>query len=250
MMMTTTSERIKLKESFSLAQDPARFPAPGLSDLRILVIDNYDSFTYNLVQYLGEISGTEIRVFRNDAITVAGIREEQPTHLVISPGPCTPDEAGISLEAIGALGGECPILGVCLGHQSIGQAYGGRVIRGEAPVHGKTSLIHHDCRTIFAGLPQPFVATRYHSLVLHRDLPPVLECSAWTQDGVIMGVRHSEFTVEGVQFHPESLLTAVGKDLLRGFLSRRKARWDDRSDGAESPRAVGPGPDCRRAGAA
>jgi anthranilate synthase/aminodeoxychorismate synthase-like glutamine amidotransferase len=226
MMMTLTSNRIKLKESFSLGQDQSRFPAPGLRDLCIVVVDNYDSFTYNLVQYLGEISGAEIRVFRNDAVSVAGIREERPTHLVISPGPCTPDEAGISLEAIAALGGEFPILGVCLGHQSIGQAYGGRVIRGAAPVHGKTSLIHHDRRTIFAGLPQPFVATRYHSLVLHRDLPPVLECSAWTQDGVIMGVRHREFVVEGVQFHPESLLTAVGKDLLLGFLSRRKARWD------------------------
>jgi anthranilate synthase component II len=233
MMMTMTSHRIKLKESFSLGQDQARFPAPGLRDLCIVVVDNYDSFTYNLVQYLGEISGAEIRVFRNDAVSVAGIREEQPTHLVISPGPCTPDDAGISLEAIAALGGECPILGVCLGHQSIGQAYGGRVIRGAAPVHGKTSLIHHDRRTIFAGLPQPFIATRYHSLVLHRDLPPVLECSAWTQDGVIMGVRHREFVVEGVQFHPESLLTAVGKDLLLGFLSRRKARWDGGVAGAE-----------------
>ncbi|OFW55629.1 MAG: anthranilate/aminodeoxychorismate synthase component II [Actinobacteria bacterium RBG_16_64_13] len=195
-----------------------------MSDLRILVIDNYDSFTYNLVQYLGEISGTTIRVFRNDEISVAGIRKEQPTHVVISPGPCTPDEAGVSLEAVAALQGECPVLGVCLGHQSIGQAYGGKVIRGEAPVHGKTSMIHHDRRTIFAGLPQPFVATRYHSLVLDRSLPPELEVSAWTQDGVIMGVRHREFAVEGVQFHPESLLTAVGKDLLRNFLSHRGAR--------------------------
>jgi anthranilate synthase/aminodeoxychorismate synthase-like glutamine amidotransferase len=225
-MMAATSN-IRLEESFSIGQDPARFPAPGLRDLRIVVVDNYDSFTYNLVQYLGEISGAEIRVFRNDAISVAGIREERPTHVVISPGPCTPDEAGISLEAISALGGEYPILGVCLGHQSVGQAYGGRVVRGEAPVHGKTSLIHHDRRTIFAGLPQPFVATRYHSLILDRDLPAVLECSAWTQDGVIMGVRHRQFTVEGVQFHPESLMTAVGKDLLLGFLSRRKAIWKD-----------------------
>jgi len=223
-MMTIPGERIKLKQTFSTGQDLAGFPAPGLSDVRILVIDNYDSFTYNLVQYLGEISRTRIRVFRNDEISVAGIRAERPTHVVISPGPCTPDEAGISLEAIGALGGECPVLGVCLGHQSIGQVFGGRVVRGQAPVHGKTSLIHHDCRTIFAGLPQPFVATRYHSLILERDLPPVLECSAWTQDGVIMGVRHREFAIEGVQFHPESLLTAVGKDLLRNFLSQRRAR--------------------------
>jgi para-aminobenzoate synthetase component 2 len=224
MMMTTKRERIKPEQSFALGQDHAGFPAPGLSDLRILVIDNYDSFTYNLVQYLAEISGTKIRVFRNDAITVEGIREEKPTHVVVSPGPCTPDQAGISLEAIAALGGECPVLGVCLGHQSIGQAYGGKVIRGDGPVHGKTSLIHHDRRTIFAGLPQPFVATRYHSLVLDRSLPSTLEVSAWTQDGVIMGVRHKEFSVEGVQFHPESLLTAVGKDLLRNFLSHRGAK--------------------------
>jgi anthranilate synthase/aminodeoxychorismate synthase-like glutamine amidotransferase len=195
-----------------------------LRDVRIVVIDNYDSFTYNLVQYLAEISGTVVKVFRNDAIDVAGIRDEQPTHIVVSPGPCTPDEAGISLEVVAELGGETPILGVCLGHQAIGQAYGGRVIRGEAPVHGKTSLIHHDRRGVFAGLPQPFIATRYHSLVVDRALPPVLEVSAWTQDGVIMGVRHKEFTVEGVQFHPESLLTAVGKDLLRNFLTQRKAR--------------------------
>jgi anthranilate synthase/aminodeoxychorismate synthase-like glutamine amidotransferase len=191
------------------------------ADLSIVVIDNYDSFTYNLVQYLAEISGTRIKVFRNDAITVQGIRDQNPTHLVISPGPCTPDQAGVSLEAIGALAGECPILGVCLGHQAIGQAYGGKVIRGEAPVHGKTSLIHHDRRGVFAGLPQPFVATRYHSLVVDRTLPAVLECSAWTQDGVIMGIRHKEFAVEGVQFHPESLMTAVGKDLLRNFLTHR-----------------------------
>lgn len=223
MMMTTARDTIRLEQRFALAQDSVGFPAPGLSDLRIVVIDNYDSFTYNLVQYLAEISGTTVQVFRNDEISVEGIREERPTHLVISPGPCTPDDAGISLEAVAAFGGECPVLGVCLGHQSIGQAYGGKVIRGDAPVHGKTSLIHHDCRGILAGLPQPFVATRYHSLVLDRALPPALEISAWTQDGVIMGVRHRELAVEGVQFHPESLLTAVGKDLLRNFLSHRSA---------------------------
>ncbi len=224
MMMATTQSRIRQEQRYALGQDSAGYPAPGLSDLRVLVIDNYDSFTYNLVQYLGEISGTTIKVYRNDEISVAGIRDEEPTHLVISPGPCTPDDAGISLEAVAALAGDLPILGVCLGHQSIGQAFGGKVIRGAAPVHGKTSLIHHDCKTIFAGLPQPFVATRYHSLVLDRSLPSELEISAWTQDGVIMGVRHKELAVEGVQFHPESLLTAVGKELLRNFLSHRGAR--------------------------
>jgi anthranilate synthase/aminodeoxychorismate synthase-like glutamine amidotransferase len=198
--------------------------ATNLDDLRIVVIDNYDSFTYNLVQYLAEISGTKIGVYRNDAITVDGIKAERPTHLVISPGPCTPDEAGISIEAIAGLAGECPVLGVCLGHQAIAQAYGGKVIRGEAPVHGKTSLVHHDRRGVFAGLPQPFVATRYHSLVVDRALPSVLECSAWTQDGVIMGIRHKELWVEGVQFHPESLLTEVGKDLLSNFLTHRGAK--------------------------
>jgi anthranilate synthase/aminodeoxychorismate synthase-like glutamine amidotransferase len=198
--------------------------ATNLDDLRIVVIDNYDSFTYNLVQYLAEISGTKIGVYRNDAITVDGIKAERPTHLVISPGPCTPDDAGISIDAIAGLASECPILGVCLGHQAIAQAYGGKVIRGEAPVHGKTSLVHHDRRGVFAGLPQPFVATRYHSLVVDRALPPVLECSAWTQDGVIMGIRHKELWVEGVQFHPESLLTEVGKDLLRNFLTHRGAK--------------------------
>jgi anthranilate synthase/aminodeoxychorismate synthase-like glutamine amidotransferase len=224
MMMPTTRDKFSPQHTFALGQDAGPFPAPGLSDVRVLVVDNYDSFTYNLVQYLGEISGTKIKVFRNDDITVEGIRAENPTHVVVSPGPCTPDEAGISLEVIETLGGEVPILGVCLGHQSIGQAYGGKVIRGAAPVHGKTSLIHHDCKTIYAGLPQPFVATRYHSLVVDRSLPPVLEVSAWTQDGVIMGLRHKQFTVEGVQFHPESLLTAVGKNLLRNFLSHRSAK--------------------------
>jgi len=223
MMMTMTRERIRSDQTYAHAQESVGYPAPGLSDVRVLVIDNYDSFTYNLVQYLAEISGTKVRVFRNDQISVTGILEEQPTHVVVSPGPCTPDEAGVSVEAVRALAGRVPVLGVCLGHQSIGQAFGARVVRGDAPVHGKTSLIHHDRRTIFAGLPQPFVATRYHSLVVDRSLPPVLEVSAWTQEGVIMGLRHREFAVEGVQFHPESLLTAVGKDLLRNFLSHRRA---------------------------
>lgn len=233
MMMSThsasTSTSVRMRRVLA-GPDPAQFPVPGLSDLRIVVLDNYDSFTYNLVQYLGEISGAEIRVFRNDRITVKGLREEAPTHLVVSPGPCTPNEAGVSLDAVHFMAGHCPILGVCLGHQSVGQVYGGRVIRGDAPVHGKTSLIHHDGRTLFAGLPDPFVATRYHSLILHPDLPPALERSAWTADGVVMGVRHREYVVEGVQFHPESLLTTVGKDLLRNFLSRRGARWEERTD--------------------
>jgi glutamine amidotransferase of anthranilate synthase or aminodeoxychorismate synthase len=190
------------------------------------VIDNYDSFTYNLVQYLGEISQGEILVFRNDAITIEGIRAERPTHVVVSPGPCTPNEAGISLQVVSELAGEIPILGVCLGHQSIGQAFGARVTRGDAPVHGKTSLVHHDGRTIFLGLPDPFTATRYHSLVV-RDLPPVLERSAWTEDGVIMGIRHRKYVVEGVQFHPESILTEPGKDLLRNFLRSREACRSD-----------------------
>jgi len=224
MMMTVGEDETRLCQSFTLAQESTGYPVPGLSDLRIVVVDNYDSFTYNLVQYLAEISGTKVKVFRNDAVSAADIGRERPTHLVVSPGPCTPAEAGVSVEAIRALAGECPILGVCLGHQAIGQAYGGKVIRGEAPVHGKTSLIHHDSRGVFAGLPQPFVATRYHSLVLDRALPSVLECSAWTQDGVIMGVRHKELAVEGVQFHPESLLTAVGKDLLRNFLTQREPK--------------------------
>lgn len=195
---------------------------PGLRPVRVLVLDNYDSFTYNLVQYLGEISAGDISVYRNDKITVAGIRRHEPTHVVISPGPCTPNEAGISLDAISQLAGVVPILGVCLGHQAIGQAFGGRVTRGERPVHGMTSEVHHDGRTIFESIPDPFVATRYHSLVV-RDLPPVLERSAWTDDGVIMGIRHVEFVVEGVQFHPESILTEPGKDILRNFLAIHSA---------------------------
>jgi anthranilate synthase/aminodeoxychorismate synthase-like glutamine amidotransferase len=197
-----------------------------VSVLRVLVIDNYDSFTYNLVQYLGEISHGDVLVFRNDAITIDGIRREHPTHVVVSPGPCTPNEAGISLRVVSELAGEFPILGVCLGHQSIGQAFGARVTRGDVPVHGKTSAVFHDGRTIFAGLPHPFTATRYHSLVV-RDLPDVLELSAWTEDGVVMGIRHRKYVVEGVQFHPESILTEPGKDLLRNFLEFREARRPD-----------------------
>ena len=190
----------------------------------LLMIDNYDSFTYNLVQYLGEL-GQDVRVFRNDQITVAEIERLKPDHLVISPGPCTPTEAGISVETIQKLAGKIPILGVCLGHQSIGQAYGGRIIRAKQLMHGKTSMIHHAGQGVFAGLPNPFEATRYHSLVIERKtLPEVLEVTAWTEDGQIMGVRHKTLPVEGVQFHPESILTQYGHELLANFLkSHRRA---------------------------
>jgi len=190
----------------------------------LLMIDNYDSFTYNLVQYLGEL-GQDVRVFRNDQITVAEIERLKPDHLVISPGPCTPTEAGISVETIQKLAGKIPILGVCLGHQSIGQAYGGRIIRAKQLMHGKTSMIHHAGQGVFAGLPNPFEATRYHSLVIERKtLPEVLEVTAWTEDGEIMGVRHKTFPVEGVKFHPESILTQYGHELLANFLkSHRRA---------------------------
>jgi len=182
------------------------------------MIDNYDSFTYNLVQYLGEL-GADVRVFRNDQITVDDIADLAPESIVISPGPCTPNEAGISVDTIERLGAEVPVLGVCLGHQSIGQAYGGRIIRARTLMHGKTSLIHHDGKGVFKNLPEPFTATRYHSLVIEREsLPHCLEVTAWTEDGEIMGVRHREHPVEGVQFHPESILTEHGHDLLANFL--------------------------------
>ena len=188
----------------------------------LLMIDNYDSFTYNLVQYLGEL-GEEIRVFRNDKITVREIEEMNPGRIVISPGPCTPKEAGISIEAIRHFAGKIPLLGVCLGHQSIGAAFGGEIIRAPRLMHGKTSTIHHDDRTIFQGLPNPFEATRYHSLLIRKDtLPQCLEITAWTDRGEIMGVRHKDFIIEGVQFHPESILTTVGKDLLKNFLNLGK----------------------------
>lgn len=184
----------------------------------LLMIDNYDSFTYNLVQYLGEL-GEEIRVFRNDAITLQEIRELAPERIVISPGPCTPNEAGISVEVIRQFAGKIPLLGVCLGHQSIGAAFGGEIIRAPRLMHGKTSTIHHDGRTIFEGLPNPFEATRYHSLLIRKEtLPQCLEITAWTDRDEIMGVRHREFIVEGVQFHPESILTTEGKALLGNFL--------------------------------
>lgn len=189
----------------------------------ILMIDNYDSFTYNLVQYLGEL-GAEVEVRRNDQITVAQIAAKKPSHIVLSPGPCTPNEAGVCLELIQTLAGQIPILGVCLGHQAIGQAYGGRVVRARAVMHGKTSRIHHAGLGVFHGLPSPFTATRYHSLIVESaDLPDCLEVTAWTvgEDGrrdEIMGLRHKTLPVEGVQFHPESILTEHGHALLKNFL--------------------------------
>jgi len=187
----------------------------------ILMIDNYDSFTYNLVQYLSEL-GAEVTTVRNDAITVDDIVVMKPEGIVISPGPCTPNEAGISMEVIGALGHRIPILGVCLGHQCIGQVFGGKVVRAERIMHGKTSMIYHRSQGVFSGLPQPFEATRYHSLVVDRDsIPESLSVMAWTEyqgDHEIMGLKHRKFPIEGVQFHPESILTRCGHDLLRNFL--------------------------------
>jgi len=190
---------------------------------RLVLVDNYDSFTWNLVQYLGEL-GADVRVFRNDAIDVAGIRKLRPRGLVISPGPCTPDEAGVSLEAIRALAGTLPILGVCLGHQAIGQAFGGRVIRNERIVHGKSSPVLHRGDGIYAGLPSPFDAGRYHSLVVERkSLPRALSVTSWTREGEVMGLSHRTLDVEGVQFHPESVLTGHGKALLGNWLARVRA---------------------------
>jgi anthranilate synthase/aminodeoxychorismate synthase-like glutamine amidotransferase len=184
----------------------------------ILVIDNYDSFTYNLVQYLGEM-GAQIQVVRNDEVTVPEILERQPDQILISPGPCSPKEAGVSVDTIRQLAGKVPILGVCLGHQSIGYAFGGKIIRAGKLMHGKTSQITHDGKGVFAGLPNPFKATRYHSLVIEKQsLPDVLEVTATSEDGEIMGVRHKTLAVEGVQFHPESILTESGKALLANFL--------------------------------
>ncbi len=187
----------------------------------ILVIDNYDSFTYNLVQYLGEL-GEEIVVKRNDEIDLEGIAALAPDHILISPGPCSPNEAGISLALIERFKGVIPIFGVCLGHQSIGQAFGGDVVRAEKLMHGKTSAIIHDGRSIFEGIPSPFTATRYHSLIVKREtLPDCLEITAETTDGEIMGLRHKEYLIEGVQFHPESIITENGLSMLRNFLSLR-----------------------------
>jgi anthranilate synthase component 2 len=184
----------------------------------VLMIDNYDSFTYNLVQYLGEL-GAEVRVVRNDAISVEEIERMRPARIVISPGPCSPNEAGVSLATITRLGGRVPLLGVCLGHQAIGQAYGGRVVHARTLMHGKVSSIEHTGAGVFRGLPSPFSATRYHSLAVDRQsLPACLEVTAWTDDGEIMGLRHRDLPVEGVQFHPESILTEHGHALLENFL--------------------------------
>lgn len=187
----------------------------------IVVIDNYDSFTYNLVQYLGEL-GAEIRVFRNDQVTIAELRELNPDHLLISPGPGDPDDGGISLQAIAELGPDTPTLGVCLGHQAIGAAFGGEVIGAPRLMHGKTSPVHHEGEGIFAGIPSPFTATRYHSLIVDEPLPDCLEPLAYTPEGELMGLRHREYPIYGVQFHPESILTEHGKDLLQNFLNIQK----------------------------
>ena len=190
----------------------------------LLMLDNYDSFTYNLVQYLGEL-GADVRVYRNDEITVEEVERLSPERIMVSPGPCTPDEAGISMQLIERFAGKVPILGVCLGHQSIGQVFGGKIVHAREIMHGKTSLVHHKAGYVFSGLKNPYTATRYHSLVIEKaSLPDCLEVTAWTetQDGQIdeiMGVRHNEFAVEGVQFHPESILTEHGHDLLQNFLN-------------------------------
>ena len=189
----------------------------------ILMIDNYDSFTYNLVQYMGEL-GAEIRVERNDQISLQEIEVLKPQKIVISPGPCTPDKAGISVDVIKNFAGKIPILGVCLGHQSVGQAFGGEIIKAGKLMHGKTSMIRHDGKTLFKDLPNPFEATRYHSLVLNRkSLPDCFEISAESDDNEIMGIRHKELAIEGVQFHPESILTACGKELLDNFIKGNNA---------------------------
>lgn len=189
----------------------------------ILVIDNYDSFTYNLVQYLGEL-GETVEVRRNDEIDLAGIEALAPDHILISPGPCTPNEAGISLAVIEHFKGSIPIFGVCLGHQAIGQAFGGNVIRADRMMHGKTSEMHHQGTSVFTGSPSPFTATRYHSLIVERSsLPDCLEITAETAEGEIMGLRHKTYAIEGVQFHPESIITDHGHQMLRNFLAQQKA---------------------------
>jgi anthranilate synthase component 2 len=188
----------------------------------LLMIDNYDSFTYNLVQYLAEI-GQEVEVVRNDKISIEEINKLNPQYIVISPGPCTPNEAGISLSLIEAFKGEIPILGVCLGHQSIGQAFGGKIIHAQTIMHGKTSKISHNNKGVFRGIKDPFIATRYHSLVIDREsLPDCFDVTAWTDDNEIMGIKHKELAIEGVQFHPESILSEHGHDLLKNFLDQNE----------------------------
>lgn len=187
----------------------------------ILVIDNYDSFTYNLVQYLGEL-GEQVKVYRNDEIDIEDIEKLQPNHLLLSPGPCTPNEAGITLDVIAHFKGKIPIFGVCLGHQAIGQAFGGKVVRAQRLMHGKTSPIYHEGQSVFKELPSPFTATRYHSLLVEREsLPECLEITASTEEGEIMGLRHREYPIEGVQFHPESIITDHGHQMLRNFLKSK-----------------------------
>jgi anthranilate synthase component 2 len=198
-------------------------PPFGVAKTMLLMIDNYDSFTYNLVQYFGEL-GESVEVHRNDEISVAEVQARHPRHIVISPGPCTPNEAGISVALIKEMAGKVPVLGVCLGHQSIGQAFGGKIVAAQQLMHGKTSMIHHHNTGVFANLPNPLRATRYHSLVIERaSLPDCLEITAWTEDGEIMGVRHKTLAVEGVQFHPESILTEHGHAMLANFLADRVA---------------------------
>jgi anthranilate synthase/aminodeoxychorismate synthase-like glutamine amidotransferase len=188
----------------------------------ILMIDNYDSFTYNLVHYLGEL-GEEVAVFRNDKITLEGVGRLDPEMIMISPGPCTPREAGISVDLIKEFFGKKPMLGVCLGHQSLAYARGGNIVRAKRLLHGKTSMIHHDAKGIYSGIPDPFEATRYHSLIVdEKSLPDEFEISAWTDEGEIMGIRHKEYVLEGVQFHPESILTHFGKDILKNFIDIAK----------------------------
>jgi anthranilate synthase component 2 len=190
--------------------------------VKLLVIDNYDSFTWNLVQYL-QVLGAQVEVHRNDEISLDAIADKAPDRLLISPGPCDPDRAGISMAAISRFAGQIPLLGVCLGHQSIGQVFGGKVIRAKTLMHGKTSPIHHENKGVFSGLAMPFVATRYHSLAVCRNsLPDCLEVTAWTEDGEIMGLRHRALAVEGVQFHPESILTECGMALLKNFLESER----------------------------
>jgi len=206
----------------------ARYSIIATSLKMVLIIDNYDSFVYNLAQYLGEL-GWQPVVYRNDQITLAQIEELAPSHIIISPGPCTPLEAGMSNETVRHFGGKITILGVCLGHQCIGYVYGGKI--GQTlPVHGKTSIIHHDGKTIYQGLPNPFPATRYHSLIIETEgIPSCLEVTAKTPEGIIMGVRHRDYVVEGVQFHPESILTEVGHNLLANFLGFTRPVWDEGS---------------------
>lgn len=197
----------------------------------ILMIDNYDSFVYNLVQYLGEM-GEDIRVFRNDRITIPQIEDMRPGHIIISPGPCTPNEAGISLELIQHFKGKIPMLGVCLGEQSIGQAFGGDVVRSPRLMHGKTSVVYHDGKGVFAGIKNPLIATRYHSLIVKKEtLPDCLEISAWTDTDEIMGIRHKEYAIEGLQFHPESILTEEGHAMLQNFLALNP-NWTSKWKGA------------------